>query len=140
MIVLDTNVVSEIIKDSPNQNVVNWFSKQPLNSLYLTSIVVAELFYGMQVLPEGKRKRALQAKLMKFVEMFEGRIFNFDLDTAFNYADIMASARSRGLAIQKTDGYIVSIAKTHGIQVATRDVSPFRSAGITVINPWDDMD
>lgn len=140
MIVLDTNVVSEIIKDSPNQNVVNWFSKQPLNSLYLTSIVVAELFYGMQVLPEGKRKRALQAKLMKFVEMFEGRIFNFDLDTAFNYADIMASARSRGLAIQKADGYIVSIAKTHGIQVATRDVSPFRSAGITVINPWDDMD
>lgn len=137
MIILDTNVVSELIKETPNQAVIHWLSRQSVADLGLTTIVAAELFYGVNVLPEGKRKTKLHHQLQNFIALFEGRMFNFDLAASHTYAQIMANARKKGLAIQKADGYIASVAKTHDFTIATRDISPFLSAGVKVINPWD---
>lgn len=136
-IILDTNVVSELIKETPNQQVVDWLSSQTVGDLYLTTIVVAELFYGAKILPDGKRKTKLLHQLEQFITLFNGRIFSFDVTTALAYAEIMENAKVKGLAIQKADGYIAAVAKVQHFAIATRDVSPFLSANVEVINPWN---
>lgn len=136
-VILDTNVVSELIKETPNQQVTDWLSRQSMNDLYLTTIIVAELFYGASVLPAGKRKNQLLFQLEQFAALFNGRIFSFDLAASRAYAEIMANAKTNGLAIQKADGYIAAVAKVQQTAVATRDVSPFLSANVAVINPWE---
>jgi hypothetical protein len=137
MILLDTNVMSEPLRQAPEPRVIEWIDAQAMETLFLSSITVAELRAGVALLPVGKRRTGLQENLEKRVlPLFAGRVLPFDLACTLAYAALMAKARSAGLAVAPADGYIASIAVANGFAVATRDTSPFEAAGITVINPW----
>ncbi|MHB1279893.1 MAG: PIN domain-containing protein [Acidithiobacillus sp.] len=138
MIVIDTNVISELWKIEPNPNVLAWIDAQTIETLYLSAITVAELRYGLATMPEGKRRTIYQERLENDVlPAFAGRVLAFDLDTSKTYADLMARARAGGKAIGKADGYIAATAAAHGLMVATRDTSPFEAAQLNTINPWE---
>jgi len=137
MIVLDTNVISELWKVEPNANVLAWIDAQVVETLYLSAITVAELRYGLAAMPEGKRRTIYQERLEQVVlPVFAGRVLAFDLDTSKTYADLMARARAEGKVIGKADGYIAATAAARRFRVATRDTSPFETGGLEVINPW----
>lgn len=138
MILLDTNVVSEPMQVTPNAGVVAWLDDQAVETLFLSAITVAELRFGVAVLPEGKRKEGLRLRLEEtLLPLFGDRILPFDLEASAAFARLMAAARARGEAIGKADGLIAATAVAHGLAVATRDAAPFRAAGVTVINPWE---
>jgi predicted nucleic acid-binding protein len=138
MILLDTNVVSEPLRRAPEARVIEWIDAQPLETLYLSAITVAELRAGMALLPPGKRRAGLQEDLERRVlPLFVGRVLPFDLACTQAYAELMATARASGLAIATADGYIAAIAAARGFIVATRDICPFTAAGVSVINPWE---
>jgi len=137
MILLDTNVVSEPLRHTPETRVVEWIDAQPLETLFLSAITVAELRAGVALLPAGKRRAGLQENLEKRVlPLFAGRVLPFDLACTKAYAELMAKSRALGLSIATADGYIAAIAVANSFAVATRDTSPFEAAGATVINPW----
>ena len=137
MILLDTNVVSEPLKATGNTNVLAWIDAQIIETLYLSTISLAELRFGIAVLPEGKRRDTLHFSLeQRVLPLFAGRILPFDDPASQSYATLRARARVAGQAIVPADGYIAAIAVTHGFAVATRDTSPFDAAGLSVINPW----
>lgn len=137
MILLDTNVVSEPLRRAPETRVIEWIDAQPLETLFLSAITVAELRAGVALLPAGKRRAGLQQSLEKRVlPLFAGRVLPFDLACTQSYAALMAKARAVGLAIATADGYIAAIAAANGFTVATRDTGPFEAAGAAVINPW----
>ena len=139
MILIDTNVISEPLRANPEPKVVDWLDSQALETLYLSVITVGELRYGVARLPEGKRRDILQDRLeTQVIPAFTRRILAFDLPATQAYADLMSKAQSAGLAIGMADGYIASIATVNGVTVATRDVAPFKAAGVSVINPWSD--
>ena len=137
MILLDTNVVSEPLRGAPEDRVVAWIDAQPLETLFLSAITVAELRAGVALLPAGRRRTGLQENLEKRVlPLFAGRVLPFDLPATQAYAALMAKARAKGLAVATADGYIAAIAAANGFTVATRDTGPFLAAGTAVINPW----
>ena len=137
MILLDTNVMSEPLRRAPDPRVIEWIDAQPMETLYLCSITVAELRAGVALLPAGKRRSGLHENLEKRVfPLFAGRVLSFDLACTQAYAALMAKARTAGLTIATADGYIASIAAANGFSVATRDTGPFEAAGAAVINPW----
>jgi predicted nucleic acid-binding protein len=137
MILLDANVVSEPLRHAPEVQVIEWIDAQPLETLFLSAITVAELRAGVALLPAGKRREGLQENLEKRVlPLFIGRVLPFDLACTRAYAELMAKARAAGLAVATTDSYIAAIAIANGFVVATRDASPFEAAGAAVINPW----
>ena len=137
MIVLDTNVISEPLRQVPENRVTEWIDAQALETLYLSAITVAEVRFGLASLPAGKRRDRLQASLEKQVlPLFVGRVLPFDMSASQVYSELMAKARSAGSAIGTTDGYIAATAAANGMMVATRDVSSFLAAGLDVINPW----
>lgn len=138
MILLDTNVISEPLRRTPETRVINWIDAQSLETLYLSAITVAELRYGVANLPAGKRRDELQTSLENLIlPLFAGRVRPFDMECTTVYAELMTKAKSSGLAIATADGYIAAIASTNRFSVATRDVSPFQAAGVNVINPWN---
>lgn len=138
MILIDTNVISELWKVVPNPDVLAWLDAQSVETLYLSAVTVAELRFGLATMPEGKRRAIYQDRLEKEVlPMFTGRVLPFDLAASSAYADLMARAMAAGLAIGKADGYIAATASASGFMVATRDMSPFEAAGLQVVNPWD---
>ena len=137
MILLDTNLVSEPLRHVPDARVIEWIDAQPLETLFLSAITVAELRAGVALLPAGKRRLGLQQNLEKRVlPLFAGRVLPFDLACTQAYAELMARARTVGLAIATADGYIAAIAAANGFAVASRDTGPFKAAGAEVINPW----
>jgi predicted nucleic acid-binding protein len=137
VILLDTNVVSEPLRPAPDARVIAWIDAQPLETLFLSAITVAELRAGVALLPAGKRRAGLQESLeTRVLPLFAGRVLPFDLGCAQSYAELMAKARASGLAIASADGYIAAIAAANGLAVATRDSGPFKAAGVAVINPW----
>lgn len=138
MIVVDTNVISEALRDSANGLVVAWMDAQAVETLFLSAITVAELRFGIAVLPAGKRRDRMSARLeQEVLPVFAGRVLPFDMDASETYSALMAGARQRGNAIAKADGYIAATAASRGFAVATRDMSPFKAAGVPVIDPWD---
>ena len=138
MILLDTNVVSEPLKLTVDAGVLAWIDAQIIESLYLSTISLAELRFGITVLPPGKRRDTLHASLeQRILPLFIGRILPFDAASAEAYAMLRARARVNGKAIAPADGYIAATATVHGLIVATRDTSPFEAAGLSVINPWN---
>ncbi|CVI63094.1 type II toxin-antitoxin system VapC family toxin (plasmid) [Agrobacterium leguminum] len=138
MIVLDTNVISELWKVEPDSSVLTWIDSQMVETLYLSTITIAELRFGLATMPEGKRRTIYQDRLEREVlPVFTGRILFFDLDASQAYAQLMARAKEAGRAIGKADGYIAAAAAVRGLIVATRDTSPFEAAGLRVINPWN---
>lgn len=138
MILIDTNVISELWKAEPNPDVLAWIDAQTVETLYLSAITVAELRFGLATMPEGKRRTIYQERLEKEVlPTFAGRVLPFDLDASQAYADLMARVKAGGKAIGKADGYIAATATACGLMVATRDISPFEAAGLKIVNPWE---
>ena len=136
MILLDTNVISETMRAQPETSVLLWFNAQVAETLFLSSITVAELLLGIGVMPDGLRKRELAIKLDKLLDLFQMRILPFDDQSARLYADLAVRARATGKGFPLPDGYIAAIAAASGFAVATRDTSAFVAAGVPVINPW----
>ncbi len=137
MILLDTNVISESMRRTPEPNVIAWIDAQPLETLYLSAISVAALRYGVAALPSGKRHDALRQQLERRVlSLFTGRVLPFDVGASQAYADLMARARAAGQMIGMADGYIAATAAANGMIVATRDRAPFVAAALEVIDPW----
>ena len=136
MIILDTNVISDAMKPEPTSIVRDWLDEQAAETLYLSSVTVAELLFGIGALPEGQRKKKLATLLDGLLSLFDGRILPFDTDAARHYADLAVTARNLGKGFPTPDGYIAAIAATHGFAVATRDTSAFVAAGVPIINPW----
>ena len=136
MILLDTNVVSEAMKPEPALAVRKWLDEQAAETLYLSSVTIAELLFGIGALPKGKRKDKLTAALDGVLELFANRILSFDTSAARRYAELAVRARAAGKGFPTPDGYIAAIAASHDFAVASRDTSAFTAAGLAVINPW----
>lgn len=137
MIILDTNVVSEPLKPNADPAVVAWIDAQVVETLYLSTISVTELRYGIAALPGGKRKESLRVSFdERILPLFESRILPFDMEAAEICAELRARARAAGQGIGTADSYIAGIAAAKGLTVATRDTQPFEAMGVSVINPW----
>lgn len=138
MIVLDTNVVSELMKSAPDASVTCWVAERPANTLYTTSVTLAEILYGVQLLPAGKRRSALEAAAQAmFDEDFGGRVLPFGAEAARAYAHIAAQRRRAGQPISQFDAQIAAIASAARAGVATRNVSDYEGCGIKGLNPWE---
>ena len=136
MIVLDTNVVSEAMKPEPHPAVRAWLNGQATETLYLSTVTVAELLFGIGALPVGKRKDLLAQTLDGLMRLFRDRVLPFDMDAARCYAELAVTAKTAGRGFPTPDGYIAAIASSRGFMVASRDTEPFEAANIRVINPW----
>lgn len=136
MIVLDTNVVSEAMKPEPHPAVRAWLNDQAAETLYLSSVTLAELLFGIAALPAGKRRDMLAQTLDGLMGLFRDRILPFDADAAIRYADLAVTARNGGRGFPTPDGYIAAIAASRGFIVASRDTAPYEAASVSVINPW----
>lgn len=136
MIILDTNVISEAIKPEPDVAVQAWLDEQVAETLYLSSVTVAELLFGIGALPKGQRKERLSAAVDGVFEIFEVRILPFDTAAARHHASLAILARAAGKGFPTPDGYVAATAASRGFAVASRDISAFAAAGLTVIDPW----
>ena len=136
MILLDTNVVSEAMTREPHPQVRAWLDAQAAETLFISSVTLAELLFGVGALPAGKRKDTLAAALDDVLDLFVDRILSFDTSAARRYAELAVKARSAGKGFPTPDGYIAAIAAAHGFTVASRDASACNAAGLTVIDPW----
>ncbi len=136
MILLDTNVLSEAMKPAPDPAVLFWLDAQIAEDLFLASITLAELKFGVAAMPAGRRKESLAAVLDGLLALTRGRVLAFDAAAADRYAEIAVRARSVGRTLLLADGYIAAIASTHGFAVATRDAGPFLAAGLETFDPW----
>jgi hypothetical protein len=136
MIVLDTNVVSEAMKPEPDACVRAWLNNQAAETLYLSSVTLAELLFGIRALPAGNRKNMLDRALNELLELFKDRVLPFDTDAARHYAELAVTAWSSGRGFPTPDGYVAAVAASRGFIVASRDTSPYQAVGVTVINPW----
>jgi predicted nucleic acid-binding protein len=138
VIILDTNVLSELMVPIPSTVVLRWLAAQPSSSLFTTTITEAEILYGLELLPRGKRRLALQTAVdAMFEEDFSDRILPFDSDAARVYPQISAYRRASGRPIAQLDAQIAAIASSRGAALATRNARDFEHCGISVLNPWD---
>ncbi|MEO9161160.1 MAG: type II toxin-antitoxin system VapC family toxin [Casimicrobiaceae bacterium] len=138
MIVLDTNVLSELMKETPADAVMRWIARTPAAGLYTTSITQAEILHGIMLLPAGKRRSAFAAAAeATFNEEFSGRILPFGSAAASSYATIAATRQRAGRPISHLDAQIAAIAHSMGGSVATRNVKDFDRCDIRIVNPWD---
>ncbi len=136
MILLDTNVVSEAMKPEPVPLVRRWLDAQAAETLYLSTVTIAELLFGVGALQDGKRKARLTAAVEGVIALFADRILPFDADAARRYADLAVKARSAGRGFPTPDGYIAATAASRSFAVASRDESAFAAVGLIVIDPW----
>lgn len=137
MIILDTNVISELMRAEPAPAVLAWIQSQPGLGLFTTTLAQAEILYGLALLPEGKRRDALQAAARAmFAADFADRILSFDTSAAPVYAQIAAARRLAGRPIAQIDAQIAAITRARGARLATRNVMDFEACGIELINPW----
>jgi toxin FitB len=138
LIILDTNVISESLRPRCSEAVTAWLDAQLAETLYITAINATELWAGVAVMPRGARKTALQSSLETFLDhLFGSRKLDFDYRAARAYAELTQRTIAAGTPLPLADGLIAAIAHSRGFAVATRDVAPFRLAGIDVINPWE---
>ncbi len=139
MTILDTNVVSEIMKPEPSSRVVAWTSRQMRDELFTTSITAAEILYGIELLPRGKRRdQLLHQAEGTFHEDLGGRVLSFDERAAREYASIAAERRRRGRPISFSDAQIAAIARANHATLATRNTDDFEGCGLRLINPWQE--
>ena len=137
MFILDTNILSAIMGATPVPEVAAWIEGQPAELLFTASVCAAEILAGIAVMPDGRRRRALEAAASAmFAEDFEGRVLPFDTEAAAAYADIFAARRHAGRPIATLDLMIAAVARAKGASVVTRDSSGFEACGVPVINPW----
>jgi predicted nucleic acid-binding protein len=137
MILLDTNVISEMMRERPEPVVSAWLDKQPEEELWTASVVLAELLSGIDMMPAGRKQKALREAVEEMIaEDFRGQILNFDLRAARQYGQILSTRRKIGRPIREFDAQIAAIASVYGATLATRDVNDFVACGLTVIDPW----
>ncbi len=137
MIILDTNVISQMMRSAPDECVIAWLAAQPLSALFTTTLTQAEILYGLALLPEGRRREDLLAAAVPiFEEDMAGRILPFDSDAALMYPDIAAGRRRSGQPISQIDAQIAAIVRSRGARLATRNVRDFQGCGIEVVDPW----
>jgi hypothetical protein len=137
MIVLDTNVLSEILRPAPQPLVLEWLAAQPRNALFTTTVTQGEILYGVRLLPGGQRRdRLREAALAIFSEDFAGRVLSFDGEAASDYADLAAARRAAGRPISQFDAMIAAVTRSRGASLATRNVSDFEGCGIAIVDPW----
>ena len=137
MILLDTNILSELMRPAPEEGVEQWLADQPDASVFISAITEAELRYGVALLPAGKRRSALATVIQDMLgEDFTGRILPFDSAAAVAFAEIAATRRQAGLPISQADAQIAAIARSRGASLATRNVDDFAGCEVEIINPW----
>ena len=140
MIIIDTNVVSELMRASPDPAVLAWFAGHAADTLFLTAISEAELRTGAAILPAGQRRDRLVGAIDAMIDQdFAGRILSFDSPAARSYAEIAASRRAAGKPIMDADRQIAAIVRACSAMIATRNVKDFESCGIDVVNPWNPL-
>lgn len=140
MIVLDTNVLSELMRPDPDQAVIAWMDSQEPAQLFLTAITVAEILYGIARLPDGKRKAGLRERGVAMLqEDFAGRVISFDEAAAAQYAEVVCERQASGRSISMADAQIAAICRTlNGATLATRNSRDFEGIGLDLANPWTD--
>ncbi|TPN79512.1 type II toxin-antitoxin system VapC family toxin [Mesorhizobium sp. CU2] len=137
MILLDTNVVSEVMRPQPHPPVLAWLDEQVAETLYVSSVTLAEVLFGIEVMPAGRRKNSLAETFAGICAAFDQRILAFDAEAARRYASLAARARAAGKGFPVADSYIAAIAAAKGFQVASRDTGAFHAAGVPVVDPWE---
>jgi len=137
VIVLDTNVLSELIKPAPMRAVTDWVASHSAISIYTTSITQAEILHGIMLMPSGKRRSSIEAAVeAMFSQDFGGRVLPFGSDAAHHYARIAATRRRAGHPISHFDAQIAAIARATGSALATRNIRDFQGCGVKLIDPW----
>lgn len=134
---LDTNVLSELLRSAPEPAVLDWFSAQPAESLFVSAVTQAEMMLGSRLLPAGKRRDALEAGIAAvFHEDFSGRILPFDSAAVADYVTIATTRRTAGRPISQFDAQIAAIARHRKLKLATRNIADFEHCGLTLVDPW----
>ena len=137
MIVLDTNVVYEMMRPAPDPSVLNWLNTQIAEELWLNSVVVSELLFGIARLPTGARRRLLTGTFAAMLEQdFAGRILPFGLEAAVIYAELAAGCEAKGRVVEMADAQIAAICLAQGAKLATRNFKHFGGLGLVLVNPW----
>ncbi|WP_026455145.1 type II toxin-antitoxin system VapC family toxin [Saccharomonospora iraqiensis] len=138
MTVLDTNVVSELMRPEPDRGVMAWVDRMPPEDVFVTAVTAAELRYGAARLSDGRRKRELVVKVEElFAEDFRGRVLPFDDAAAGCYAEITVAREREGLAVSMADAQIAAICRSHGVPLATRNTKDFSGTGVELLDPWN---
>jgi toxin FitB len=138
MIILDTNVISEIMRAKPEPIVLDWFRVRSLLEMATTTINLAEIRHGLARLPFGRRRRELETAFNSLAARgFGDRIFDFDASAADAYGDLAVERKRAGRRLEGFDGLVAAIAKSRGLPIATRNADDFEGCGIAVINPWN---
>jgi predicted nucleic acid-binding protein len=138
MLILDTNVVSELMRQKPDLKVKQWLGAQKSIYLGLTTITIAEINSGLQRLPAGKRRTALEENFELFVSTaFTGRVFSFDEHAANCYGELAFMREQAGLHVEAVDLMIVAISKAINAKIATRNIKDFKGCGVELVNPWE---
>ncbi len=138
MLVLDTNVISELMKASPSPRVLEWWSQQQSGELFTTTVTMAEILYGIEILPKGKRRDSLLAEAEAvFTQDFAGRILPFDEEAARFFPEIAAQRRAEGRPIAELDAQIAAVARSRRAILATRNTGDFEGCGVRLANPWE---
>jgi predicted nucleic acid-binding protein len=139
MIVLDTNVLSELMRPAPTERVVRWVASRPASSLFTTTVTHAELLFGILLLPDSRRRRGLQAALAAlFEEDLADRVLPFDELAVPEFAVVASDRQHMGRPIAHADAQIAAICRSRGAAVATRNVADFEGCGVMVVNPFED--
>ncbi len=138
MIVLDTNVLSEALKPAPEQAVLRWLAEQNPQMVFTTAITQAEILYGVELLPTGKRRSRLHAAIERlFVDEFPERVLPFDSNSALVYPKIVATRARMGRPISQFDALIAAVCQSRNATLATRNANDFEDCGFTIVNPWN---
>lgn len=139
MIVLDTNVMSEAFGGRGNDRVFDWLDRQDCGDLYLTSITIAELVHGAELLPDGKRKQTFRNRIDDIASEYQGRRLAFGDEAAYIYDYISAKRKNAGHAIETKDAQIAAICLFHGATLATRNVRDFEGLDLRLVNPFEEL-
>lgn len=138
MILVDTNVVSELLLIKPTPAVSAWFDSEVPDNLITSSITIAEVVYGLRIMAKGRRRDVLRSSFDALVErVFQQRILSFDEDAAYIYADVVGARKEMGRPMSIPDGQIAAIARANHLALATRNVKDFEDCGLELINPFD---
>lgn len=138
MIILDTNIISEMMKTTPSKAVLNWVNKQEAIELFITTITIAEISYGLYALPRGNRRKSLEEIFHRAImSAFKHRILSFEESSAHFYGKIMGHRKKIGRPLSVPDGQIAAITLSQGFSLATRNIRDFSDCDINLVNPFD---
>ncbi len=138
MILLDTNVISEVMKVAPSANVLKWLNDQSSSAVHVSTVTVGEITYGLRILPDGRRRHQLKEKFEQFIALaFAQRVLGYDEAAARLYGEIIRLRKELGRPMSVPDGQMAAIARCHGLSVATRNAGDFEDCGVDLLNPFD---